>query len=31
MTHIPGLAIYVKGGLAFARDLSLENSVDFYL
>ena len=26
-----GLAIYVKEGLPFARDLSLENSVDSYL
>ena len=26
-----GLAVYVKGGLPFARDLSLENSADSYL
>ena len=26
-----GLAVYVKEGLPFARDLSLENSADFYL
>ena len=26
-----GLAVYVKEGLAFARDLSLENSADSYL
>ena len=26
-----GLAVYVKEGLSFARDLSLENSVDSYL
>ena len=30
-THIHGLAVYVKEGLPFARDLSLENSVDSYL
>ena len=30
-THMHGLAIYVKEGLPFARDLSLENSADFYL
>ena len=29
-THMHGLAVYVKEGLAFARDLSLENSVDSY-
>ena len=26
-----GLAVYVKEGLPFARDLSLENSADSYL
>ena len=26
-----GLAVYVKEGLSFARDLSLENSADSYL
>ena len=26
-----GLAVYVKEGLPFARDLSLENSANFYL
>ena len=26
-----GLAVYVKEGLPFAQDLSLENSVDSYL
>ena len=30
-THMHGLAVYVKEGLPFARDLSLENSADFYL
>ena len=30
-THMHGLAVYVKEGLPFAQDLSLENSVDFYL
>ena len=30
-THLHGLAIYVKEGLPFARDLSLENSADSYL
>ena len=30
-THIHGLAIYVKEGLTFVQDLSLENSVDSYL
>ena len=29
-THMHGLAVYVKKGLPFAQDLSLENS-DFYL
>ena len=27
-THVHGLAVYVKEGLPFARDLSLENSAD---
>ena len=30
-THMPGLAVYVKEGLPFAPDLSLENSGDSYL
>ena len=30
-TPIHGLAVYVKEGLRFARDLSLENSADSYL
>ena len=30
-THMHGLAIYVKEGLPFAQDLSLENSADSYL
>ena len=30
-THMRGLAVYVKEGLLFARDLSLENSADSYL
>ena len=30
-THMHGLAVYVKEGLLFARDLSLENSADSYL
>ena len=30
-THIHGLAVYVKEGLPFARNLSLENSADSYL
>ena len=30
-THVHGLAVYVKEGLPFARDLSLENSADSYL
>ena len=30
-THMHGLAVYVKEGLSFARDLSLENSVDSHL
>ena len=30
-THMHGIAVYVKEGLPFARDLSLENSADLYL
>ena len=30
-THMHGPAVYVKGGLSFARDLSLENSADSHL
>ena len=30
-THMHGLTIYVKDGLPFAQDLSLENSADSYL
>ena len=30
-THMHGLTVYVKEGLPFARNLSLENSVDCYL
>ena len=30
-THMRGLAVYVKEGLPFAQDLSLENSADSYL
>ena len=30
-THMHGLVVYVKEGLPFARDLSLENSADSYL
>ena len=30
-THINSLAVYMKEGLPFARDLSLENSADSYL
>ena len=30
-THMHGLAVYVKKGLPFARDLSLENSANSYL
>ena len=30
-THMHGLAVYVKEGLPFARDLSLENSAASYL
>ena len=31
VTHMHGLAVYVKEGLPFAQDLSLENSADSYL
>ena len=31
ITHIHGLAVYLKDGLPFAWDLSLENSADSYL
>ena len=31
ITHIHGLSVYVKEGLPFAQDLSLENSADSYL
>ena len=31
VTHMHGLTVYVKEGLPFARDLSLENSVDSYV
>ena len=30
-THMHGLAVYVKEGLPFARDLSPENSADSYV
>ena len=30
-THAHGLAVYVKEGVSFTQDLSLENSVDSYL
>ena len=30
-THMHGLAVYVKEGLPFARDLSLQNFADSYL
>ena len=30
-THMHGLAVYVKEGLPFAHDISLENSADSYL
>ena len=30
-THMHGLAVYVKEGLPFPRDLSLEKSADSYL
>ena len=29
-THMHGLAVYMKEGLPFARDFSLENSADCY-
>ena len=31
VTHMHGLAVYLKEGLSFAQDLSLENSADSYL
>ena len=31
VTYMHGLAVYVKEGIPFARDLSLENSTDSYL
>ena len=31
ITHMHGLAAYVKKGLPLAQDLSLEKSTDFYL
>ena len=31
ITQMHGIAAYVKEGLPFAQDLSLENSVDSYL
>ena len=31
ITHLHGPAVYVKEGLPFARELSLENSADSYL
>ena len=31
MTHMHGRAVYVKEGLSFAQDLSLESSGDSYL
>ena len=31
VSHIHGLTVYVKEGLPFALDLSLENSADSYL
>ena len=30
-THMHGLAVYVKEGIPFERDISLENSADSYL
>ena len=30
-THMHGLTVYVKEGLSFPQDLSLENSADSYL
>ena len=31
ITHMHGLAVYVKEGLPFSQDLSLENPTDSYL
>ena len=31
ITDVYGLAVYVKEGFSFAKDLSIENSADFYL
>ena len=31
VTHMHGLAVYVKEGLPFTRDLSPENAADLYL
>ena len=31
ITHMHGLAVYVEEGLPFARDVSLENSTDYYI
>ena len=31
ISHMLGLAVYVKEGLPFAQDLSIENSVDSYI
>ena len=31
VSHMHGLAVYVKEGLPFVRDLSLENAADSYL
>ena len=31
ITHMHGLTVYMKDGLPFAWDLSLENSVDSFL
>ena len=31
ITQMHGLAVYVKEGLPFARNVSLENSADSYL
>ena len=31
ITHMHGLAVYLKEGLPFAQDLAVENSADFYL
>ena len=31
ITHMHGLAVFVKKGLPFAQDLSLENSADSYV